>query len=281
MRLIPNTGSGYRRQFAFLAPSDSNDSAFHNVAVSPSRHHELLGEAQRLRGRAYTDLGALDRSQLLEDGRHIHPADDQSWHLLTLDESGRVAACLRYLAHPGDVSFSRLTISHSTLAKSATWGPKLRIAVEEELKEARHRGCSYVEMGGWAITESLRCTTEALRMIVTAYALAQQSGGALGITNANLRSCSASILRRIGGRKLTAEGVELPSYSETEYNSIELEILGFDSLAPNPRYKKWMKECQSNVRDVPVIRCTPRKGTRRTSFVRGAYFGVDPIPEIA
>jgi hypothetical protein len=281
VRLIPNTGSGHRRQFAFLAPSDSNDSAFRDVAVNPCRHCELLAQAQTLRGKIYADLGALDPSQLLEDGRHVHDADNQSWHLITLDDSGRVVACLRYLAHPSNVSFSKLTISHSALAKSEAWGPKLRIAVEGELRQARDRCCSYVEIGGWAITESLRCTTEALRMIVMAYALAQQSGGALGITNATLRSCSASILRRIGGRRLTAEGVELPSYFETEYQSVEAEILGFDSLAPNPRYKKWMKECQSNVRDVPVIRCAPRKGKLRSSFIRGAYFGVDPIPEIA
>ncbi len=281
MRLIPNTSSLHHRQFVFLAPSNCDDSAFRNVAVNASRHDELLGDVQRLRGKAYFDLGALDRSQLSEDGRHMHPDDDRSWHLVTLDEEGRVEACLRYLAHPSDVSFSKLTISHSALAKSETWGPKLRATIEEELRRARNRGCSYVEMGGWAITESLRCTMEALRMIVTAYAFAQQWGGALGVTNANLRSCSASILRRIGGRRLMADGLELPSYFEPEYQSIPLEILAFDSLAPNPRYKKWMKECQSKIRDVPVICRTPRKSKPRTSFVRAGYFVVDPLPEIA
>lgn len=279
MRLIPSSSTGSRRQFAFLAPNDSNVSSFQDVSVNPHRHDTLLAEAQRLRGKTYLDLGALDSSQLTADGRHIHAADDRSWHLVTLDDDGRVLACLRYLAHPSDVSFSKLTLSHSALAKSDVWGPKLRAAVEAELSCARRRRCSYVEIGGWAITEKLRCTTEALRMIVTAYALAHLSGGALGITNATLQSCSASILRRIGGQRLTAGGVELPSYFETDYQSVEAEILRFDSLAPNPRYKKWMKECQAGMREVPVIRREPKKGKFRTSFIPGGYF--EPVAETA
>jgi hypothetical protein len=253
VRPSPIKIGGERRQFALLAPSDSNLSAFRNVAADCHRHSDLLAEAQRLRGQAYIDLGALDQSQLSDSGRHVHADDDRSWHLVTLDERGQVAACLRYLPHPSDVAFSKLTISRSSLAKSEAWGRKLRAAVEEELRHAREYGVWYVEMGGWAIAHALRRTTEALRMIVTAYALAELSGGARGITNATSQSCSASILRRMGGRRLMAGGVELPSYLETEYRSVEAEILRFDSSNPNPRYKKWMDECRARLRDVPVV----------------------------
>src|ERR1700733_7849290 len=128
------------RQFVLLAPNDSNVLAFRNVAVDPYRHDELLAEAQRLRGKAYLDMGALDASQLSEDGRHIHAVDDQSWHLRTLDGDGHVMACLRYLVHPRSVPFSELTIAHSALAQSTKWGQRLRRAVEEELRQARGRG---------------------------------------------------------------------------------------------------------------------------------------------
>jgi hypothetical protein len=247
------------RQIVLLAPSGSNVLAFRDVGVDPYRHHELLAEAQRLRGKAYLDMGALDRSQLSEDGRLVHAVDDESWHLMTLDAVGHVIACLRYLVHPSSVRFSTLTIAHCALAQSATWGTKLRDAVEAELTRARVRGCSYVEMGGWAIAQAQRCTTEALRMIAAAFALAQSSGGALGITNANLEGCSASILRRIGGRRLTAGGAELPSYTETEYKSFQTEILCFDSSKLNPRYKKWMEECQAQLPYVPVIQQVPNR----------------------
>jgi hypothetical protein len=251
--LLFSTTAAPRRQIVLLAPSDSNILAFRDVGVDPYRHDELLAEAQRLRGKAYLDMGALDPSQLSEDGRLVNAVDDQSWHLMTLDAAGHVISCLRYLVHPSSVTFSTLTIAHCALAQSATWGKKFRVAVEAELTRARARGCSYVEMGGWAITETQRCTSEALRMIVAAFALAQASGGALGITNANLEGCSASILRRIGAQRLTADGEELPSYAETEYKSFKTEVLCFDSSKLNPRYKKWMQECQAHLPYVPVI----------------------------
>jgi hypothetical protein len=263
-----------------LTPSDAEVSAFRDVVVDARHHRKLLSAAQRLRGKTYVDLGALERSQLSGGGRHVHADDEQSWHLVTLDESGRVAACLRYRSHPGDVAFSKLTLSHSSLAKSETWGRKLRQAIEEELTIARRRGASYVEMGGWAIAEALRCTTEALRMIVTAYALAELSGGALGITNATLESCSASILRRIGGRRLAAGGLELPSYYETEYRSVEAEILRFDSSNPNPRYQRWMDQCEMGLRDMPVICRAAGKSAFRTPLVMNS-FASRPIEKIA
>jgi len=281
VRSNPNRIAGLRRQFALLAPNAPDVLGFRDIAVNPTRHRRLLAAAQRLRGRTYLDLGALDPSQLSRDGRHVHSDDDRSWHLVTVDETGQVAACLRYLAHPGDVPFSKLTISHSSLAKSDQWGHKLRSAVEQELIEARRRGASYVEMGGWAIAQELRCTTEALRMIVTAYAFAELSGGALGITNANLESCSASILQRIGGRRLAANGEDLPFYLEDEYQSVKVEILRFDSSGPNPRYQRWMDECQAQLRDVPVICRTPKKHVFSASLVMQSSFAAQPAGEIA
>lgn len=90
-------------------------------------------------------------------------------------------------------------------------------------------------------------------MIVTTYAMAELWGGALGITTATLRSCSAAILRRVGGERLSLRGVPLPPYFEHGYKSIEAEILRFDSSAPNPRYRRWLNECRAQLLDVPVI----------------------------
>jgi hypothetical protein len=222
------------------------------MVVDASIHALRLAEVQKLRGRIALHEGAVDPAQLLADGRHVQPADRHSWHLLTLDEHGRVAACMRYLPHRRDAGFNDLAISRSTLAHSKTWGHQLRKAVEADLRHSRQRGCSYVELGGWVISEALRCTTEALRMIATAYAFAQLCGGALGITTASTRRCSSAILKRIGGQQLQARGKELPSYYDAQYRC-HMEVLRFDSSRPNPRYGKFMDACRSSLRDVPVI----------------------------
>ncbi|HTB17878.1 MAG TPA: hypothetical protein VK708_07160 [Bryobacteraceae bacterium] len=205
-----------------------------------------------MRGRIALHEGAVHASQLDADGRHVQAADRHSWHLLTLDANGHVAACMRYRPHGSEAGFHDLAISRSALAQSKTWGRELRRAVEADLRRARQRGCSYVELGGWVISEALRCTTEALRMIATTYAFAQLCGGALGIGTASTRRCSSAILKRIGGQQLEARGTELPSFYDAQYRC-HMEVLRFDSSRPNPRYGRWMEACRSHLKEIPVI----------------------------
>ena len=252
MRLIPGSDARLRRRFVLLAPDRCHTIPFSEKAVDASLHQKLLADAQKLRGRVYLEDGAIETTQLSADGRHVQAADQLSWHLLTLDERGKVAACTRYLPHSNGVSFDDLTVSRSAVAQSESWGRAFRIAVEAELSLARNRRCSYVEMGGWVISEALRCTTEAVRMVLAAYSLAQLFGGALGISTVTTRHGSSSILRRIGGGSLIARGAELPPYFDPYYKC-EMEMLRFDSERPNPRYRSWIEDCRSHLETVPVI----------------------------
>ncbi len=252
MRLFSINHFGVQRRNLLLAPASMNPGLFTDIVLNSADHSSRLAEAQRLRGRIALQEGAVDVTQLTADGRHVQEADRYSWHLLTLDAHGRVAACMRYLPHRSDAGFDDLAISRSTLAQSKTWGHKLRTAVEEDLHSARQRGCAYVELGGWVISEALRCTTEALRMVATAYAFAQLCGGALGISTASTRRCSSAVLKRIGGQLLHARGRELPSFYDPQYRC-HMEVLRFDSSRPNPRYRRWMDACRSGLREVPVI----------------------------
>ncbi len=239
------------RQYVLLAPSQSAASSFDHAFVDPSRHHRLLAEAQRLRGRIYVHDGAIQPSDLLAD-RHIQTADDQAWHLLTVDENEAVIACIRYSAHEPCVSFSELSIAGSGIARSAEFGVRVREAVEIELDCARRRGVWYVELGGWAVCDSLRCTTEAIRTLLTVYALSQVRGGAVGLSSATTRHHSSSILRRIGGRSLKAKGVEVSSYYDAQYGC-EMELLSFDSESPNQRYAGWINDCREALHQIPVV----------------------------
>ncbi len=258
MRLIPSIGSNLRRRFILLAPDRHAANSFANSSEDASLHQRLLSDAQKLRGRVYLEDGAIQASQLSADGRHVQAADPKSWHLLTLDDKGRVAACTRYLSHAPTVSFSELNVSSSGMAQSKEWGRAFRSAIEAELGLASKRRCSYVEMGGWVISESLRCTTEAVRMVLTSYGLARMFGGALGISTVTTRHGSSSILRRIGGGSLWARGGELPPYFDPHYNC-EMEILRFDSERPSPRYRTWIDDCRNYLETTPVICAKPAR----------------------
>ena len=135
-------------------------------------------------------------------------------------------------------------------------GAQIRTAVETELDFARRRGIWYVELGGWAICESMRCTTEAIRTLLTVYALSRIRGGAVGLSCATTRHHSSSILRRIGGRPLKTNGMEISPYYDAGY-ACEMELLGFDSDSPNVRYEGWINDCQEMLHEVPVVLGAP------------------------
>jgi hypothetical protein len=218
----------------------------------PVRHDRLLAQAQRLRARTYLRDGAIRPWQLSADHRFVQPGDDASWHLLVLDGAGDVAGCARYRPHSADTSFEELGVSDSALARDGRWGPALRRALEAEMKRARRQGFGFAECGGWALDESIRCSFEAVRMVLCMYALARTLRGALGITTATKRHHSSTILQRMGGRRLQVLGTELPSYFDPQYDC-EMEILGFDSSAPSAKFEESVAYCQLMLSAAPVI----------------------------
>ncbi len=245
------------RQLVLLAPSASAAPSFFNrLQIDTDRHRNLLAEMQKMRGSVYLKAGVISPAQLTHDGRHQLDRDNGSWHLLVLNRERRVCGCQRYQEHPRNTDFSMLGISTSVLARSTEWGWKLASAVKAELALARRLDLPYVEIGGWALLEQVRGTTEALRMALTAYSLAQALGGAVGLAQAlgvgTSTNGSASILRRIGGRPLEYRNSELPSYYDPQYRGHK-EMLRFYSWAPNPRYASWIAEIKTEMASIPVI----------------------------
>ena len=218
----------------------------------------LLARMQRLRGKIYLEDGAIDSSELSADGRHQLADDESSWHLLILAEGAHVLGCMRYRTHQNAECLSGLGAYRSAIAQRDDWGPVLTTAVENELARARLEGLGFGEAGGWALARVLRFSREAVRMVLATYCLAQLLGEALVISTATVRNASADILRRIGGRSLAAGEVELPPYYDPRYKC-EMELLRFDSRAPNPKYRGQMAELRSHLVAVPVIRAASQK----------------------
>jgi hypothetical protein len=250
MKLSIGQDSELSRRFVLLAPANADTSGFCDVDANVLRHQALLADAQRLRAKVYLDIGAVDQSHLSPDGRHIQDADDKAWHLLTVDGS-RVLACARYVLHESTVSYSDLGVRHCALAHSEQWAHKFRLAVESELASAKKRQLSYAEFGGWAISAMLRCSTEALRMVLSFYALSEWFGGVLAISTAR-GACSAPVLRKMGWQAMAANGVEVPSFFDPEYKC-DLEVLRFDSSKPLPKYQSWIQNFLAALPTVPVI----------------------------
>jgi predicted GNAT family N-acyltransferase len=234
-----------------LAPKGVHPAQFVDVRGDQDLYENTLAEMQRFRGRVYVSEGNLAPADL-SNGRHFQAIDYKSWHLVTIDECGSVVACSRLVCHRPHAQFSELLVSHTALAHNEGWGRPLRSAVEGEIRSARQAGMQFAELGGWAVSRELRCSTEAVRMLLSGYALGEVIGGIRGITTANIRHNSSSILRRIGGSPLQMNGSDLPTFYEPQYRS-ELEILRFDSSQPNLRYRGHIDQCRAALQSVMVI----------------------------
>jgi hypothetical protein len=254
MRFVPNAESAPKR-LVVLAPVNCEvPDSFIRVEENLERHQSLLAQMQALRGARYLKDGAITPLQLSVDGRHRVAVDEKSWHLLAVNSAGSVCGGARCRQTSNRIVFSDLGISASPLAQSDVWGMKLRAAVETDLELARRKDVAYMEFGGWAVAEESCCTTEALRIALGVYSLSRSLGGCVGITAATRRHHSSSILRRIGGRPLAIDGVELPPYYDPQYDC-EMEMLRFESEFPNPRYDIWIEEIRAHLLTAPVVRC--------------------------
>jgi hypothetical protein len=275
--------AGYLGEFTLLAPSTTLvPDAFRCVDVNPERHERILTQLQRLRGRVYLHDGAIEPSQLSSDGRHRAEIDDHSWHVVSLLPDGRVTGCARYRVHRESVRFEDLGVWASPLAHHADWQPVLREAVESEIALARRRNLAYAEVGGWAVAEDLRFTPQAVDIALSTYALAQKLGGCVGITTATVRNASSRILRKIGGRPLEVAACPLPSYYDPQYRC-DMELLRFESNAPNPRYQTRMARVANRLQDLTVV-CAKgphaeRSLARRFTNVRPPAPKVSPWPQ--
>ncbi len=232
-------------------PSSGAPTSFNRWHEDGDRYLSLLHEMQRLRGRVYLQDGAIRESSLV-DGRHHSHLDDSSWHLLVLNAQNRVCGCARFHEHSRLAKPHELTAARSALARSAEWCDALHTALRSEVAFSASLGLPVVELGGWALGEEVRGTTEALRIALGTYAFWQMLGHAVCISTATRRHCASSILRRIGGRVLASGGIDLPSYYDPQYDC-EMELLKFYSWAPNPRYTPWIDQLKDELSQISIV----------------------------
>ena len=244
-----------RRKFLLLAPTTAARSHTRPKSA-PQTCRDLIRQLQALRGSVYVKESFL-RPEDLRHGRHRSSVDEASWHLLLQDSDGRVCGCIRYRECGNNVDFSQLLLANSPLAHSNEWGYRLETAVEEELNIARMFKLPYVEVGGWALAEHVRGTSDAVRMALATYGLSQLLGGAVGISTAR-QNGSGPVLRKIGGRLLEHQGQPFPPYHDPSYRCM-IEILRFYSWAPSRRFESWIEEIKAELCEADVLTAAPQE----------------------
>lgn len=270
LKLLERNIETIERRLVLVAPPHAQlPASFTNVTIDQARHREIVREMQAVRGAIYLDGGFLTRRQLSADGLHETPEDEKSWHLLMLDDRGRVSSCAWYLEHDNSVTVDGLRVRNCGLAHLTDWRDKLFSAVESEIARARRDGLRYAEVGGWAVSQIRRCTSEGLVLALAAYGLCRMLGGAIGITTANVTHASSSILRRLGGSFLEFNGTVMPAYFDPKYNTM-IELLRFDSRQPSSKYRGLVDLLKSKLGGVSVIAAPPWNQVPHLADVRAA-----------
>ena len=253
LRLLERNITSIERRLVLLAPPSSVvPPSFKKLECDPARHSQLVREMQTLRGSIYLQDGALQPHQLSSDGLHRTPEDDRSWHLLMLNRAQQVSSCVWYMEHDGATSIDQLRVKTCPMTADPVKGTLLRTAVEDELTRAREHGLHYAEVGGWAVSKASRCSSEGLLLALAAYSLGRFFGGSLGLTTATVRHSSSTILRRLGGAHLEADGAPVRPYFDPRYKC-EMELLRFDSRQPNPKYVPLIEHLRQRLAHVAVI----------------------------
>jgi hypothetical protein len=267
-----------RTRFVVLPPCGLRVSRqFRNIQFDTQRYDEFIADMQRFRGEVYLGDGAIQTSDLV-NGRHRLSIDEHSWHVLSLDSSGRIIACLRYLAHLNARSFDDLWVRDAALAACPKFGGYFRRAVEAEILHARQMKLGFGEVGGWAVAKAYRRTLEPLRVILTSYALGQLLGGCTGVATATFRHGSADVLRRIGLNPLQWDGAALPPYYDQRYGC-QMEVLRFDTRSPNAKYQEAVTKLSAALAGSPVV-CYDAIETNCEGVCAGQERGVPAIPSI-
>jgi len=241
------------QRLIILAPRQADiPSVFTRVEGGPDRHQTRLREIQRLRGGIYLRDGALQRAQLSSAGLHQTREDEQSWHLMMVDGRHHITACVWYLPHDNATRVRHLRVHTCPAARSQSSRERVRKAVTAELARARRDRLRYAEIGGWAVATEHRRTCDGVLLALAAYSLGRVFGGALGLTTATVRHSSSTILRRLGGSPLEADGTAIPPYYDPRYNCV-MELLRFDSRRPSSQYEGLIDLLRAQLPAVPVM----------------------------
>ena len=215
------------------------------AAVSCASHAELMFGLQMLRGNVYREYAGI-AATLQPDGRHHHPLDEQSWHIILQDAEGEIVGCARY--RPIHGGFEQLICSKAAIALSPVTGPVFRSAFAQQVSDARRRGLHYGEASAWALSEKARCSTAAVNIALMSFALAEALGGGVGLTTASTRHHASLILRRLGGSSLAG----FAPYYEPMFDC-SIELLHFDISQLEPRYESKLAEMREEVQNAPLL----------------------------
>lgn len=225
---------------------------------SPAEHRAAISEVQRFRGCVYTADGAIPVSALDEEGRHYQEFDYENYHLCLLNRERQIRGCFRLRLHEPTVEICDLRLNDVVRRMPSGLAVLCYGALASLFELSRREGVRIGEVGGWAVDEQLRHRRASTYLPFAAWSLYQILGNAIVLASATSRHHSSAILKRIGGFPLVHGDEQLPCFMDS-FHGCEMELLGFNSRRPHPKYAKIVADLKqfllTKVHRVSVQQC--------------------------
>jgi hypothetical protein len=227
-----------------LFPTPDCDCVIGENFSSIAEHCDAISEVQRFRGRVYVADRAIPASALDEKGRHSQDYDFENYHLCLRSLEGQIRGCFRLRLHELAAEVRDLKLYEVIERMPCDLAERCLSALISLFESSSREGLRIGEVGGWAIDEQLRHHCAATLLPFAAWSLYQIVGNALVVASATTRHHSSAILKRIGGFALMNGSKELPRFMD-DFHGCEMELLGFDSRRPHPKYEKVVADLKS------------------------------------
>jgi len=227
-----------------LFPNTDFDCAIRERFLRLAEYMAAVSEIQRFRGRVYVADGAIPASALDEAGRHYQEFDFENYHLCLRNWQGRIGGCLRLRLHERTAEVRDLWLHELIKRMHPDMAESCYAALTSLFEMSRRDNVRIGEIGGWAVDEEFRNHRVSTLLPIAGWALYQIVGNAFGVASATRRHHSAAILKRIGGFELKHGDEQLPCFMD-DFHGCELELLGFDSRRPNPKYEKLVTDLKA------------------------------------
>jgi hypothetical protein len=228
--------------------------------VSPTQrctHAESIRDIQRFRGAIYLADGAIPASALDEEARHRTDGDQEAFHFLLIDSGKTISGAIRLQFNEPSKGMEDSRIHEVIKRIPNDFRPSYDGALRQFISQVQGSDLKLGEVGGWAVKQELRRSIGAIILPLAAWAYCQLAGDAFILATATCRHLSARILTRMGGFALSHGGQELPPFYDPYYGC-EMQLLGFDSRKPNPKYEPIIAELKDGLGNkLPTVFCHP------------------------
>lgn len=224
-----------------LFPSPDCDCVIGETFPSIAEHCDAISEVQRFRGRVYVADSAIPASALDEKGRHSQDFDFENYHLCLRDRERRIRGCFRLRLYDPTPEIRDLKLHELIERMPSALAVLCYGALASVFELSWQERVRIGEVGGWAVDEELRHHRASTLLPFAAWSLYQIIGNAIVLASATTRHHSSAILKRIGGFALRHRDEQLPGFID-DFHGCEMELLGFDSRRPHPKYEKLVAE---------------------------------------